>query len=91
MKLTNLERETTINYNQEELTAVVCTHDPALIRKLDKLSLSSSEILVIKEDENSKTYIFPKKWVKVKLPRQLSDEKRAEYAERARKNFGGAE
>ena len=31
---------------------------------------------------------FPKKWIKVKPLRQLSDEKRSELAERAKRNFG---
>ncbi len=87
MKLTNLERETIIIYNQEEKVAAVYTCDPTLIRKLDKLSLSSTEIIEQKSDENSKMYIIPKKWVKITMSRKLSEEKRLEYAERAKQNF----
>ena len=36
MNLTKYEQETIINYNNEEKTASVYTHDKALIRKLDK-------------------------------------------------------
>ena len=86
--LTKSELETTINYNQDDKTATCYTCDMALIRRLDKLCDVSSEIAVSKTDDYSKTYIFPKKWVKIKKPRELSDEKRAELAERARKNFG---
>ena len=45
-KLTNYERETIFNYNQEEKTASCYTHDPALIRKLDRLCLSNEAITV---------------------------------------------
>ena len=86
--LTKSELETTINYNQDDKTATCYTCDRALIRRLDKLCDVSSEIAVSKTDDYSKTNIFPKKWVKIKKPRELSDEKRAELAERARKNFG---
>ena len=81
-KLTNYERETIFNYNQEEKTASCYTHDSALIRKLDRLCLSNEAITVCREGEGWKEYNFPKSWLKVRPPRQLSDEKRAELANR---------
>lgn len=81
------EQETIINYNQEEILAELYTCDASLIRKLNKLCEKHSTITVTKSDEYSKTYSFPKKWVKIRPPRQLSDEKRAELSERAKRNF----
>lgn len=87
--LTKYEQETIINYNQEEKLASCYTMDPALIRKLDKMCDLSSEITVSKSTDNCKTYTFPKKWLRVKMPRQLSEETREKLAKRARTNFGG--
>lgn len=68
--------------------AEVYTCDSSLIRKLDQLCQISKEITETKRDEHSRTYTFPKKWVKVRMPRVLSDEKRAEMAAMARERFG---
>lgn len=84
-----LEQETIINYNQEEEFAYCYTFDPKLIRKLDDLCSKSSCIQLEKQGEGWREYKFPKKWVKVNFPRVVSEEKRKELAERARKNFGG--
>lgn len=84
MAMTRYEMETIINYNQEEKTASVYTCDKALIRRLDRLCEESTEITVEKEDEYSKSYILPKKWVKVRKPRQLSDELKEKLASRMR-------
>lgn len=90
MKLSKLEQETIFAYNQEEKTATVYTCDKALIRRLDKLCLLNTEITATKTDDVSKTYLFPKKWIKVKTPRKLSEENRAKLKENALKNLGGA-
>ena len=87
-KYTRLEQETIINYNQEEDYASCYTFDRALIRKLDNLCQKSSTIVVKREGEGWKEYTFPKKWVKVHFPRQVSEETKLKLAERARKNFG---
>lgn len=85
--MTRYEQETIINYNQKETTAQIYTCDISLIRKLDKLCKVFPTITVAKSDNYGKAYILPKKWIKVKPPRQLSDEKRSELAERAKRNF----
>lgn len=84
--MTRYEQETVINYNQEEAQVYTC--NAFLIRRLDKLFENHSKITLIKSNEYSRTYSFPKKWIKVKPLRQLSDEKRSELAERAKRNFG---
>lgn len=81
------EQETVINYNQEEDYAICYTHDAKLMRKLDKMCSKSSIITVKNEGEGSKTYTFPKKWIKVQFPREVSEEMRVKLADRARANF----
>ncbi len=87
MKLTKCEQETIVNYNQEDDMAHCYTYDKALIHRLDKLCQKSTSIIVVREGEGFREYIFPKKWVRVKMPRQLSEENRQKAAERARQNF----
>jgi len=81
----NIERETVILYNQQEKTASICTEDPALIRKLDILSSNRPEITVRLRREGYGEYICPKGWIKVRAPRELSDEKKQLLAERMRR------
>lgn len=85
MKLTKYEQETIINYNQEEKTAFCFTHDLALIRKLDEFARNGEAITVVREGDGWKEYKFPKKCVKVRFPRKLSDEQRREMAERMKR------
>ena len=87
MDLTKYEMETIYNYNQEELLASCYTMDKALIRRLDALAEKHKEITVVRASEGMREYNFPKKWIKVKTPRQLSEEKRQELKNRALKNF----
>ena len=76
------EQETIINWNREEKTASIYTHDPSLIRKCDALCQKSEAITVVREGDGWKEYECPKSWVKVRMPRELTDEQRAELAER---------
>ena len=82
--LSNYERETIINYNNEDDTATVYTHHKALMNKLNKLLGGNVHISMVRQDEESATYIVPKKWIKVQPPRQMNytDEQRAEMAAR---------
>lgn len=89
MILSKYEQETIINYNQEEKTATIYTCDRSLISKLNKLSEKDSTIIETNGDEYSRTYTLPKKYISVKIPRQLSEEQRHKLAERAKLNFGG--
>ena len=85
------ELETIINYNQAEDLAVVDTCDKSLQRKLAQIAASNPTIVLVREDEHGQTYSFPKKWVKIRPPRQISDEKRREMVERAKRNFTNTE
>ena len=82
--LTLYERETVMLYNQAERTASIDTCDPVLIRRLDEFMEKSTEISLLSEDEYGKRYLIPKKWIKINLPRQLTDEQRQELSEKMR-------
>lgn len=89
MSLSLYEQETIINYNQEDKTATCYTYDKALIRKLDQLCQTRQGITLVRERDGAKEYSFPKKWVKVFAPKELSDEQRLKMAEKARERFHG--
>ena len=91
MNLTRLEQETIILFNEAEDTATVDTCNNALIRQLDDLSEKYRVITEERKDEYGKTYTIPKSWVKIRAPRQLSDEQRQKLQETARHNFGHGE
>lgn len=84
---TNIERETIINYNQEEDTATVYTWSKPLIRKLTELLDVRDDIQRKNGDDECATFIVPKTWIKVSPPRtvNLTEEQKAERAERMRK------
>lgn len=82
MKLTKYEQETIFNYNQEETSASCFTRDAALIRRLDRLVENGEAITVIRRGDGYAEYTFPKKWLKVRPPRKLSDEQRQNMANR---------
>lgn len=84
MSLSRLEQETVFTYNQEEKDASIYTFDPSLMRKLDKMCGTSEEIKLKKEGNGFKEYILPKKWIKVHMPKQLSEEARQRLIERGR-------
>ena len=86
MKLTRYEQETVLNYNAEEQTATVYTRDKAVMRKLDTLVADFPDTYkLMKQDEVSKTYSFPKSYVSYRKPRTVSTEQR----ERARQMMIG--
>jgi len=66
--LTKQERETVIVFNEAEPMAELYTCSQVMIRKMDKLVAEDDRFSVEKQDEVSKTYIFPKKYVKVRRP-----------------------
>ena len=82
--ISNYERETVINYNNEESTAQVFTYHRALQNKLNKLVGENPDISVLRQGDEWTEYIVPKKWIKVSPPRQpnYTNEQRAAMAER---------
>lgn len=82
MKLSLLEQETVLLYNQAESAAEVYTHDPKLMKKLEKLEKLAEKYpeQIIKKDANN--FIVPKRCVSVREP--YSEKRRKAASERAR-------
>ena len=81
MKLSRYEQETIVSYNAGEQSATIYTRDKAVMRKLDTLVADFPDTYkLVKQDEVSKTYSFPKSFVSYRKPRAVSTEQR----ERAR-------
>lgn len=84
--MTKIERETIINFNDEEDEASIYSCQPRIWHRCEKLGLKAKNI---RRDSQgniiSKEYYCPKKWIKINKPKQLSDEAREKLAERCRK------
>ena len=78
MKLSQIEQETIILYNQEESTAEVYTHDPKLLAKLKTMVQKHPSQITRKND---RTFIVPKKCIFVREP--YDEQRRAAARERA--------
>ncbi len=87
MTLSNEERETIIRFDDSENIASIYTCNPSWKARLDKLMSERDEISLADEDIYSRTYILPKKWIKVAAPRILTEEERLKLANRARTIF----
>ena len=79
MKLTNVEKETVINFNEAERTASVYTHNETLKRQLLELCRTHPEQVrqTAANGWGGLTFELPKKWLKVSPPRVLSPAQRA--------------
>lgn len=79
MKLSKLEQETIILFNEAEDTATVYTHNDKLIKQLDTMCADYPEICKIinnfckNQDTKPKTYNLSKKLIRVKNPHKISD------------------
>lgn len=87
MRLTKYEQETIINFNEEEKTASVFTHNSSLIRRLAEFAEKSSDCSLRRSGEGWAEYQIPKRWVRINMPRQYSEEQKQQMAERARQNL----
>lgn len=90
-RLTKYEMETIIIFNEEEKEARCYTCNKSLMNRLDDFCSKSSEITRVAEDEHGQTYVMPKKWIKVRMPKEISEEERQKMRERARERFWGTE
>ncbi len=73
--LTRLERETVVTFNEQEQHAELYTCSQPVIRMMDKLCAEFPQFSVMKTDEVSKTYKFPKKYFKVRKPSNREGQK----------------
>ena len=78
--LSRLEQETIILFNEQEQTAEVFTYNGRMRRELSALAETRPDEV---KREGNETYIIPKRWVKIRASRILTDEQREEYARRA--------
>ncbi|MGI6096368.1 MAG: molecular chaperone [Lachnospiraceae bacterium] len=91
MSLSKLEKETIINFNEEEEAAEIYTYNVRLQNRLEKISLERPEDvkLVCVDGRGEKTYRLPKKYVSVRPTRKISKEDRERMAQAARDRFFG--
>ena len=72
MNLSLYEQETIVNFNEEEATANVYTHNRTLRRKLDKLAQERPQECVVarvSHEGRAADYTIPKVWVRIYPPR----------------------
>lgn len=89
MKLSNLERETVITFNEAENFAEVFTYNSRMKRTLAGLAADRpDDVQHIKTNpEGGAAYRIPKGWVKIRASRVLSEEQRAVMRERGRQAY----
>lgn len=78
MKLSNIEKETVVSFNEAEAAASVYTHNEALKRQLLELCRSYPEQVrqTAANDWGGLTFELPKKWLRVVPPRVLTPAQR---------------
>lgn len=78
------ERETIIRFDETSSPATVQTWNPALIRQLDKLVVETEQVTNYRAELIGgvvcKAYALPKTWIKIRKPRELSEEERSARA-----------
>ena len=88
MRRSRIEQETIILFNEEEKTASVYTFNKSIQRKLSQLSNERPDECYLDNPqlalEGAVEYIIPKKWIKLRASRILSDEQKEELSERAK-------
>jgi hypothetical protein len=83
-KITALERETIILFNEAEKTAEIETYNPAMKKRLEIIRREHPEdISLVRRESHANIYVFPKKWVKIVPPRRLSEKQREQLAKHA--------
>jgi hypothetical protein len=76
-RLSALERETIILFNEAENTAEIETHSTAIRKRLAAiLRERPEEISLLRRGECSDRYAFPKGWVKISPPRKVTEKQR---------------
>lgn len=80
MNLSLYEQETIINFNEEEKTANVYTHNRALRRKLELLAEqrpTECRMTKTSHDGQAVDFTIPKSWLKISPPRVASEAQKA--------------
>lgn len=85
MGLSKLEKETVINFNEEEPQALIYSCSRSIWKRCEKLGLNP--VNVIRNTKGrviSKEYECPRGWVKIRKPRRVSQTQREKSAETMR-------
>lgn len=80
--LTRAEQETIVIFNEEESQASVYTYNRSLKKNLRELSEKFPQNVMLEREDGrgGETFLIPKKWVKVRAPRIVSEEEREKRA-----------
>ena len=74
MKLSRLETETIITYNVEDSMANIYTVNKTDMKKIQKMIDAGESVNIIRQTEDILEVEVPKKWVKIRPPRKMSEE-----------------
>ncbi|WP_286077171.1 hypothetical protein [Thomasclavelia cocleata] len=86
-KLTKLEKETIINYNDSDGIANIYSCNKNMMKKLlDLENEYPDKVKVTYKSDVSLNVEIPKEWIKISAPRKLTDEQRKAARERMLKN-----
>lgn len=85
--ISSYERETIINFNDSDETAIIYTCNKPLQRKLSKYCAENKGYKLIGSDEDSQTYECPKKLVSFRTPKILNEKTREKMRFLARERF----
>jgi hypothetical protein len=87
LELTSLEKETSILFNESEKEAMIGTYNPALIRQLEKLAEERPDECRKYPDGQFDCWAYrvPKKWIKIRPTRVLSEKNRARMSEQGKR------
>ena len=80
MKISKIEAETIINYDESSSEASVYTHSGKLIRQLAELAAERpADVRLIREchDGQAVEYAIPKNWIRIRPPRTATAAQRA--------------
>ena len=79
MKLSKIEQETIILFNEAEAEAEVYTHNAKLKKRLENAAKKHPELYKLKEKNahGGVSYVFPKKYLAITFRVPMSDEGRA--------------
>lgn len=87
MNLSRYEKETVINFNDEEKKAIVYTCNSKLIEKLiSYCDKHKDKFKLICQDKISATFEIDKKLISIRQPRIYTDEQKEKLRENLKKN-----
>ncbi len=87
--LTRAEQEIIVLFNEEEPQASVYTYNRSLKKNLRELSEKFPQNVTLEREDGrgGETFLLPKKWIKVRAPRIVSEEEREKRAAALKANL----